>query len=86
MEYLNFSFLQIIIFPYVTFNLSAFKYFPIWSDFKDTWRSVSDVNIAKCLYLMRIYKLNISILRKFEFRKNVFVDVSCIIKCDIISI
>jgi len=35
---------------------------------------------------MRIYKLNISILRKFEFRKNVFVDVSCIIKCDIISI
>jgi hypothetical protein len=88
-EYGVFQFfvLQIVIFPYITFNLSVFKYFPIRSNFKESWRFLSDFNKPTCLYLLQIYTLNFFIFCQFVFTKNVFVDVSCIVKCEkIISI
>ena len=60
--------------------LYVFKYVPFQSNFKDYWRSETDVNIPTCLNLMQIYPLNNFFFRQFELRKKLFVDVSCIIK------
>jgi hypothetical protein len=81
-EIINFSFLQIVIFQYFTYRLPFLKCLPVLSNIRDYWSSECDVNNPTCLYFIQIYTLNIIIYYQFDLRKNMFVDVSFIIKCD----
>jgi hypothetical protein len=65
----------------------VFKYFSLRSNFKDYWISkLTSVFLRVSIYLvMKINKLNIFFnFCRFDINKNVSVDVSCIIKCEIV--
>jgi len=74
--------MQIIVFQYVTCNLPVIKFFPLRSNFKDFEDQMVTSALLRVCINADLYVEYLFIFCRIEFRKYVFVDVSCNIKCD----